>query len=497
MAETRRLVRRGDKTTTGGVVLEGCGHVILDYMDVANRGMTASCGACGQVGVIQDSFPHDLETEFGSTAVEGDEVLCSCPKGSNRVIAASSAPAIVGRGNPLSFHFSSGLTTEVPKACIFAKSCTVPLTSIEAGSGAEPVANFGRVVVLAPMPAEAEQGDEVDQFNAMLASTPPAAGAQSATATVALGRLSGSVPSELGAWALRTSGAASGAFLMAFWPSDMGDGALYTDAQLQGMSRAATRARFRFGEDEQGRMQVYGIHTSAASGMESVPVVQARQEGSALVASVPGGPTLTWYPDGRGSVPDASSYYPDRDGLAVSSILVRPIPEAPDAELETFPASGDELEDCIITFPASLGIPPLYLVFSKPPVKLLEVDTYRGFQGRPREGTHADHMPSAAAVEANLRNSGLKLSEKDIASMKKDVAALIVPASVHQKCSETYGGRNTPAQIDRDAKDLKSAVDRNLDAIKGCLQEEGFNDAQIEQARQEMHRVNRAMGVYE
>ncbi len=106
-------------------------------------------------------------------------------------------------------------------------------------------------------------------------------------------------------------------------------------------------------------------------------------------------------------------------------------------------------------------------------------------------------MPSAAAVEANLRNSGLRLSEKDIASMKKDVAALIVPASVHQKCSETYGGRNTPAQIEKDAKDLKSAVDRNLDAIKGCLQEQGFNDAQIEQARQEMHRMNREMGVYE
>jgi hypothetical protein len=68
----------------------------------------------------------------------------------------------------------------------------------------------------------------------------------------------------------------------------------------------------------------------------------------------------------------------------VSNILVRPIPDAPDAELETFPATGDDFEDCIITFPASLGIPPLYLVFSKPPVKLLEVDTYRNFDRRPK-----------------------------------------------------------------------------------------------------------------
>ena len=283
---------------------------------------------------------------------------------------------------------------------------------------------------------------------------------------------------------------------MAFWPSDLGDGTLYTDAQLQAMSRAATRVRFRFIEDEQGRMQVYGIHTSAASGMDSVPIVQARQEGSALVAVVPGGPTLTWYPDSSGEVPDASSYYPERDGMEVSNILVRPIPEAPDAELETFPASGDDLEDCIITFPASLGIPPLYLVFSKPPVKLLEVDTYRGFQGRPRAGTHADHMPSAAAIDRFLKNLDPLMKAKDRELMKKNVAALIVPASVHQKCSETYGGRNTPSQIDKDAKDLKATVDRNLDAIQGCLRDEGFSNAEIEKARQEMHQVNREQGWY-
>jgi len=320
--------------------------------------------------------------------------------------------------------------------------------------------------------------------------------AGSAAKEIALGRLSGSVPSELGAWALRTSGAASGAFIMAFWPSDMGDGTLYTDEQLQAMSRAATRVRFRFIEDEQGRMQVYGIHTSAVSGMDSVPVVQARQEGSAVVAAIPGGPTLTWYPDGRGEVPDASSYYPERDGLEVSNILVRPIPDAPDAELETFPASGDELQDCIITFPVSLGIPPLYLVYSKPPVKLLEVDTYRGFQGRPRVGTHADHMPSAAAIERYLEDSNPGLTFSEISALKKDVAALIVPASVHQKCSETYGGRNTPSQIEKDAKNLKAAVDRNMDAIKGCLRDEGFSDAKIEQARQDMHQVNREQGWY-
>lgn len=88
--------------------------------------------------------------------------------------------------------------------------------------------------------------------------------AESAATEVALGRISGAVPSGLGSWALRTTGAASGAFVMAFWPSELGDGTLYTDEQLRAMSRAITRVRFRFIEDEQGKMQVYGIHTSAA-----------------------------------------------------------------------------------------------------------------------------------------------------------------------------------------------------------------------------------------
>ncbi|MGL4928527.1 MAG: S-type pyocin domain-containing protein [Plesiomonas shigelloides] len=283
---------------------------------------------------------------------------------------------------------------------------------------------------------------------------------------------------------------------MAFWPSELGDGTLYTDEQLRAMSRAITRVRFRFIEDDQGKMQVYGIHTSAASGMDSVPVINARQEGSAVVAAVPGGPTLTWYPDSSGEIPDASTNYPDSSGMEVENIWVRPIPDAPDAELETFPVSSGELDDCIITFPASLGVPPLYLVFSKPPVKLLETDIYRKFDGRPRQGTNADHMPSAAAVEKYLENIFPKMPRDLIKKKKKDVAALIIPKWVHQKCSETYGGRNSPAQVEKDAKDLKGAVDRNMDAIRGCLREEGFSDSEIDKAHQEMHQINIKMGWY-
>jgi hypothetical protein len=234
--------------------------------------------------------------------------------------------------------------------------------------------------------------------------------------------------------------------------------------------------------------------------MDSVPVIHARQEGSSVVAAVPGGPTLTWYPDSSGEIPDASTYYPDSNGMEVENIWVRPIPDAPDAELETFPASSGELDDCIITFPVSLGVPPLYLVFSKPPVKLLEVDIFRNFEGRPRNGTHADHMPSQAAIEKYLKSLDPDMDQNLIKSMKKDVASIIIPESVHRKYSETYGGRNNRdgrSQVIKDAKDLRQAVDNNFNAIKPYLFDEGFNDVELEQARAKMHEINKGQGWYQ
>jgi len=73
---------------------------------------------------------------------------------------------------------------------------------------------------------------------------------------------------------------------------------------------------------------------------------------------------------------------------------------------------------------------------------------------------------------------------------------MVIPKEVHQKLSETYGGRNTPTQIDLDSRNLRAAADRNLDAIKPALKENGATDAQIETARKKMHELNRNVGLY-
>ncbi|HIF9086914.1 TPA: S-type pyocin domain-containing protein, partial [Photobacterium damselae] len=67
---------------------------------------------------------------------------------------------------------------------------------------------------------------------------------------------------------------------------------------------------------------------------------------------------------------------------------------------------------------------------------------------------------------------------------------------VHQKYSETYGRRNTPQQIEKDASNLKQAVNNNFDAIKPWMLEEGFNESELENARSKIHQLNKNKGWY-
>jgi hypothetical protein len=78
----------------------------------------------------------------------------------------------------------------------------------------------------------------------------------------------------------------------------------------------------------------------------------------------------------------------------------------------------------------------------------------------------------------------------------QDVAAIVIPKKVHQQISETYGGRNTSAQIELDSKNLRAALDHNLDAIKPALKEHRATESQIEAARSKMHKLNSDMGLY-
>ncbi|MGE7955695.1 S-type pyocin domain-containing protein [Pseudomonas sp. NPDC089530] len=359
---------------------------------------------------------------------------------------------------------------------IFAKSVdTAPWGTTQAGSASEPAANFGKTMVLASSATEA-----------------------------GLGRIAGDLILRRFAWslemagtALKTAGGPIGQVLiLAMTPTLLGDDTFYSEEQLRELRAASTRVRFQFRRDHQGALQVYGIHTSAQSGQDSVPVIEARWNAAknAMQAHL-GTLTITWTPN-NGPVVTAPTPYPGvTDELA--RIMVHPIEEGGDSQLQGAPIDELKVEDCIITFPADSGIRSLYLVFAKPMVNPLEVGPANDLSSRSaRDGLDIDHIPSQKALEAFLLANDPRIKDKKLQDYLRKAPSIAIPRKIHQKYSATYGGRNTKLQQAEDAADLRTAVDRNLDAIKPFLLEEGFAEDQIEKARSDLHNLHQEQGWY-
>ncbi|SEN55709.1 S-type Pyocin [Pseudomonas sp. ok272] len=469
----------GDVTTTGAVCVGSLPQARQGNRGVLRLGdVTTPCPLCGQAGVIVDSLPA-MKWHGIATVLDGAQIHCGCPPGRNRLIAplerASRASPQATAVEPANHVPPSPLSATAGKACVFAKSCvSVPIGTIEAGVASERAANFGTT--------------------ALLASTGNAG---------TLGRAAGAMGSNLGSWAVRelASVAARPALryvLLALWPRDIGDATLYTPEQLEHLRLADTRVRFQFRRDEAGAMQVYGLHTKAGSGAERVPVTHAtwNADKSAMVA-VLDGISITWTPN-DGPVVTVPTPYPDAPPQ-LDNLLVHPIPQGRDTQISHYPGHEAEdltWQDTIITFPADAGLPPLYLVFAKSAVRPLEVDVYGAFEGRPRNGLHVDHMPSQAAIERFLVDDFPHLDEVDRKRAMKNVASIAIPARVHRKYSETYGWRNTGVKQRLDASDRRRAVQSNFDAIRPYLLQEGFSEADLEEALTQIHNVNEEQGWY-
>ncbi|ORC24054.1 hypothetical protein B1H42_06790 [Enterobacter cloacae subsp. cloacae] len=183
--------------------------------------------------------------------------------------------------------------------------------------------------------------------------------------------------------------------------------------------------------------------------------------------------------------------------VLLNPVVVDPLPVNTGITATTSPAQEEKrFADYILILPFP-DLPPIYIYLSKPPVEFLEVELYSDFKRRSRQGKYeADHMPSAAAVRAHFKQLYPDVDDEDLDAYVQDVAAIVIPKKVHQKISDTYGGRNTRAQVDLDSQNLQAAVDRNLDAIKPALKEHGANETQIEAARAKMHKLNSDMGLY-
>ncbi|WP_138761995.1 S-type pyocin domain-containing protein [Pseudomonas lactis] len=486
----RYNITTGSTTTVGGKVTSGCEGTSFNGEMISREGDRVACPACGTEGFIALTGPHLHEEWNGKqAALEGDLCICKCDPPPELIANQSSKSQEFGpqpqrvtpivmrptaSASPPANYAAPVASNRAADACVFAKSCvSVPAGSTAAGTAPENAKNFGTTALMA-----------------------------STGSTGAVGRVAGTLGSDLGAWAVRGLAGASSALnlvLLAFWPRDIGDSTLYTPEQLEGIRLASTRVRFQFRQDESGELRVYGLHTQPGSGADRVPVAQARWnvDKSAMVA-VLDGISITWTPN-HGPVVNAPSPYPGAQER-LDNLFVHPIAVGQDSAISHYPgreANEVTWQDTIISFPADSGMPPLYLVFAKPMVHPLEVGPYDDLSSRSiKDGYDIDHLPARKVLEAVLLKLDGEMDPREIRDYLRRAPSIAIPARVHQKYSETYGGRSTKAKQMQDASDLRAAVDSNFNAIKRGLLEEGFTEADVEVAREQLHRLSKEQGWY-
>lgn len=323
-----------------------------------------------------------------------------------------------------------------------------------------------------------------------------------------------------------TVGASVGAFVMGFWPFPAGDSSdsqvpgrdtdmlaaqarLFTAGKVNiepGMKSANLPVRGFITTDETGNQSVTLVKTGTGGVSATVPVLNAvRDKTTGLdkitVPAVEGTPSRIILVNPVPVGPAAPSHTGNSTPVPVTPVHTgTEVKQADSIVTTTFPAADiPPLQDFIYWQPdaSGTGVEPIYVMLAKPPVEFLEVDLYSNFRGRSRQRKYeADHMPSAAAVRKYLETNAPEMLSDDIDKAVLDVAAIVVPKEIHQKLSQTYGGRNQPAQISLDSRNLRAALDRNLDAIKPELKKHGATDAQLEAARSKMHKLNIEMGLY-
>jgi hypothetical protein len=108
----------------------------------------------------------------------------------------------------------------------------------------------------------------------------------------------------------------------------------------------------------------------------------------------------------------------------------------------------------------------------KPKPKCGQSGPYKDRKNHDNDGMNWDHVPSQKALlERALReNRGRPLSQGQIDSIIENAPAIAIPKGLHQKASESFGGRQHQS-VDgvrrpmRDAQDLQRATQENTQAI--------------------------------
>ncbi|WP_289997078.1 S-type pyocin domain-containing protein [Photorhabdus laumondii] len=548
----------GDKTTCGGQIITGDHTMTFNGRATAREGDTVTCGKhLGTymiVGGVSDVF--DMGRKLAGTL----DSVSTCPCRARFINSEMDSYEKQEQPNnrattPVNMavqNFSSPMeearnvqpappVTKAPPIPVFAKSCLRGKGCTDAGTEAEPADNFGRMAiyqvpssptpVTPPKPELPPQGEKQppepdkpqdkklpwykrwfrsDEDKAEAAATAVAATARSAVAegeTLVMRYIGGGAISA-GRWLAAPNPVTVGLMGLFYSPKlNEGEEDYLTPYRLSQIAeqygKAPTRVRFRWIRDEKsGRMTVQGYHVSPEGGLDKVPVrmMTLNRTTGNYEFWEPGEyrPIILWMPNEQEFKVPAHTGNEEQPFIP-SQITVLPIPEKVGSDIESLPMPEEkDFRDYILILPVP-NMPPVYVYLSKPPVKPLEVGEYQDLAGRSRnDGLDIDHIPSQAALrEFLIKTYGEEIQEQDIKNALKEGISIAIPKRVHQKYSETYGGRNTPDKTVKDSMDLKAAVDSNFNAQAPGLREEGYTDEQLDKALGQLHRLNKEKGWYE
>jgi hypothetical protein len=140
--------------------------------------------------------------------------------------------------------------------------------------------------------------------------------------------------------------------------------------------------------------------------------------------------------------------------------------------------------------PSDDELPSPGVMEAGPPVKPLEVGPYNELANRSGlDQMDIDHIPSRQALRLHILKNAPTMNMSRMNDILRRAPSVAIPAEVHRKFSETYGGRNTKIKQVKDAENLQIAIDSNVDAIKSALITRGFDELSIEVFREKLHNL--------
>ncbi|WP_194421445.1 hypothetical protein [Microbacterium abyssi] len=132
------------------------------------------------------------------------------------------------------------------------------------------------------------------------------------------------------------------------------------------------------------------------------------------------------------------------------------------------------------------------------PVKEFDTGSYKDLKARETVGDamQHDHIPSSAALRRARENElGRKLTPEERRELHNDATAVELSDLLHSQ-SRTFRGKNTQAQIDLDAGDLRVAMERDLRTLRQNLVNDGrLSSGEIDSLLNGIRDLNQRRGI--